>query len=41
MNPYQAFANAIVEPAVKDYKKPSSGTIVFRTARIMPPRQKA
>ena len=36
MNPYQALANAIVELAVKDYKKPSNSITAFRTTKIMP-----
>ena len=34
MEPYQALANAIVELAVKDYKKPSNSTSVFPIIRI-------
>ena len=35
MTPYQALANAIVELAVKDYKKASSSTTVSPITRNM------
>lgn len=38
MNPYQALANAIVELAVKDYKKHSSSITASRITRISQPR---